>query len=244
MFKTLSGMHIGDIRPILGAIRSVQAPIRTIHAEVPAPTPFITISREAGAGGRSLAERLVERLNEIDPGERAWSAWDRELVEKVAADHAISTRLVESLEVQTHSWIQEMLGGMSVNNDAYVDEAKIYRRVASTIRALAQVGRVVIVGRGGAYITAGMDGGMHARLVAPEPWRIDYMAKLMNVPLDVAAGEVRRLDHNREAFLKRYWPGRAHRMDMFTLTLNVSQLTEEQAVTCITQLVPRPVAAG
>src|SRR5687767_1330894 len=60
--------------------------------------PFITISRQAGAGGRSLAKQLADRLNSIDPGELPWTTWDNELVEKVASEHYVSPSRVEALE--------------------------------------------------------------------------------------------------------------------------------------------------
>ena len=40
------------------------------------------------------------------------------------------------------------------------------------VRALAEVGRVIIVGRGGVFITRDLPGGIHVRLVAPREWRV------------------------------------------------------------------------
>ena len=57
------------VRPILAAVKSIgmsHVPVAGRHTA----EPFVTISRESGAGGVALAERLVEHLNHVDPGER------------------------------------------------------------------------------------------------------------------------------------------------------------------------------
>jgi cytidylate kinase len=239
MSKTFSGESAGNIRSILGAIRSVPVPVAPGQREEHRAQPFITISRQPGAGAWTLAQKLVEYLNIADPGEQPWTCWDRELVEKVSADHRIASELVESLEDASHSWMQDFLSGLSFHTG---DEAKVYQRVATTIRALAQVGRVVIVGRGGVFITRNMPGGIHVRLVAPLGRRVEHMAEYLGVSRAEAAVRVREMERNREGFYRRYWPGESLAAENFTLTLNTQTLDEQQCIGCILPLVS--AAAG
>lgn len=233
----------GKVRPIFAAIRTVPVPVHAGQPLAqPARPPFITISRQGGAGGKTLGHRLVERLNQIDPGEPPWSAWDRELVEKIAADHHISKTLVESLQDISRTWLQEFLAGFSFAS-AEESEVRIYRRVAATIRALAQVGRVVIVGQGGVYITRSMPGGIHLRLVAPEPYRIDFMMRNHNMTREAATTHVRETERNRNAFFKRYWPNESLGPESFALTINVAAMDEERMVDCILPLVTQAVGS-
>lgn len=201
--------------------------------------PFVTISRQAGAGGWSLAKLLVERLNTIDPGERQWAAWDRELLERIAEEHHIPAALVESLE-HPRCWLEDLLSGISLSNDAAsLDEYQVYRRVASTVRGLARAGRSVIVGRGAVYATNDLPGGVHVRLIAPVEYRIARVARLMKVPEAKAAAEIHRLDRHREAFHRRYWPGKALMAEVFTITFNAAAITEEQMVASVLPLIRR-----
>src|SRR5687768_9533551 len=71
--------------------------------------PFVTVSRQAGAGGRTFAKLLVERLNALDGSERPWAVWDRELVEKVAADHHIPEAVVEQLGCGRRSPLEQLV---------------------------------------------------------------------------------------------------------------------------------------
>jgi len=247
---------------ILGAIRSEQKrgehpnpsgePYRS--RDQPKPVPFVTISRQAGAGGRTLARRLGERLDALaigvgDDRERAWSAWDHELVEKVAKEHDLSQGLVGALEDSRHQWVQDFLAGFSAGSaKLHPEEFKIYRRVAHTIRGLANLGGAIIVGRGGVFITRDLPGGVHVRLVAPLADRIENMAHRLDVSTAEATKWVKDVDHNREAFYRRHWPGKELTPETFTITLNTAGLTEEQMVSAVMPLIPgiweRLAAAG
>lgn len=223
------------IAPILGAIRSTGMPA-SAPAGVSAARqvmPFVTISREAGAGGVTLARALVERLNGIEPDERPWQALDRELIERIAADHQISQELIASLEETSHNWLTDFFSGITLRDDPTPSEVRVFHSVAATVRALAQAGRVVMVGCGAGYIAGNMPGGVHVRLVADFQFRVRYMARLLNLPDEKAAEEVRRRDANRAAFFKRFFPQRPIRPEEFTLTFNSGCLSEEEMVAAI-----------
>jgi cytidylate kinase len=205
------------------------------------PAPFVTISRQAGAGGNTLATALERRLNDVDPGDRPWTSWDKELVSKVALDHHLPASSVESLESEgTHpTWFQEFLSALGTGEGADLDEYQLFRRVAITVRTLALVGRCILVGRGAVYATSDLPGGIHVRLVAPLVHRIAHFAKIRGITEKEAASEVQRIDRERETFHHRYWPKRALLPEIFTITLNAEQIDEERMVDCILPLIQR-----
>ncbi len=225
------------VTPILGSIRSTGVPTLRTTAP-PRVLPFITVSRQAGAGGNSLAEVLVKRLNaRLPEDDRRWQSFDRELVEKVAADHHISAQLIDSLEEASHSWLADFFSGMSMCDDASPSEMTVFHKVCATVRALAQAGRVILVGCGAGFIAADMPGGVHVRLVAPFERRVAMMARLLGSSREAAAAEVRRRDWNRQSFFARYWPGRPLNAEQFTMTLNSAEMTEEQMATAVMAMV-------
>ena len=63
-----------------------------------------------------------------------WTAWDKELVEKVAADHHIAGELAESLGDRRPNWLEDLFEGIQVHQAA-ASEFEVYRRVAGTVRA-------------------------------------------------------------------------------------------------------------
>lgn len=227
------------IRPILGAIRSIPVPAKGFGQQVISAQPFITISREPGAGGWSLARHLVDALNIAHPNdEHVWTCWDRELVEKVATDLQLSTTLIDSLEDRGHSWLSDFLGSLSLSDSGVrSDEPRIYSRVAATIRALAQTGRVVIVGRGGVFITRKMHGGVHIRLVAPLQARAALFAREFHLAPEQALAKLKDLEHHRSAFYRHYWPGEKLNPEDFTLTINTATVDQATMVEMIATLV-------
>jgi cytidylate kinase len=234
-----------NIRPILASIKTVPIPAK-LGEEPPKPAlPFVTLSREVGAGAWTLAQRLAESLSQSDPGEQLWTCWDRELVEKVASDHRLSTRLIESLEESSHSWLGDFFSSLRFADDpANADELTVFHGVAKTIRALAQAGRVIIVGRGGVFLTRRMRGGVHIRLVAPLATRIEHMRQHLNVSRDEAVRQVQELTRRREAFYKRYWPGEPIRPELFTAVLNTEAVSQEGMVAVIEALVRQAAAVN
>lgn len=225
------------LSPIVAAVRSHVHVIGGRPESGDRSPAFITISREAGAGGRTLMRGLVERLNDLDPpgpGQTPWNGFDKELVEKVSQDHNLHKTLVDLLGEQTHSWLHDVFAGLT----SQTTETQVYRRVAETIRGLAQGGRAVIVGRGGVFITHNMPRGVHIQVVAPYEYRIEQMARLLNTDEKHAANEVRRIDQNRESFYKRYWPDTPLSPSIFTATFNSAAMSDEKMVEAVLPLIP------
>src|SRR6266568_5245832 len=138
---------------------------------------FITISRQPGISTDGFADYLASHLNAKSPG---WKVWDRELVEKVATDHHIAAELVAALGQSGRSWLEDFVRGLSMSAGP-LEEQAVYRRVATTIRALAQAGKAIVIGRGAVHITANMLGGVHVRLVAPWGYRVWRLADELGI---------------------------------------------------------------
>jgi hypothetical protein len=238
-------LNIQDIMPALAALHSgeYQHQRGPLHHPDRGPAPFVTISRQAGAGGRSLANRLAERLNARDPGDVPWAVWDNELVERVAAEYHLPRSKVAALEETRPSWLEELLGGLTVSGNP-ADELTVYHRVATTIRALAEIGRVIIVGRGAGFVTADMPGGVHLRLVAPLDRRIEWAARSMGISKAVATDWVKEKDAARDAFYRRHFPKWPLTPENFTATFNVAGTTDERLEESVLALVPTSAAVG
>ena len=193
---------------------------------------FVTVSRQAGAAGRTFARELVEKLNSL-PHDRLWACWDQELVEKVSKDYDIEKALVAQLEQNPHNWVVEVLEGFTTPDKRHPDEMIVYRRVAMVVRALAEAGNAVIVGRGGAFLTADIPGGLHVRLVAPRIRRIAHVAEREGISEREAATKLTQMERARDAFYKRHWPDRALGPEEFTVTFNSDKLSIPQIVQAV-----------
>lgn len=205
--------------------------------------PFITISREPGAGGDSLAEELVRRLQQVDRSDPPWTAFDKNLVDKVAADYHMSKRLIESIEERSYDWLREVFENLTTSAPTAVPEDVIaYHRVAKTMWALAHAGRVVLVGRAGVFVTAGLSNGVHVRLVAPMQMRAHRIQKERGLTEREAHREIEQLDAKRKAFFDRFWPGHTLAPETFTVTYNTAYLDEGKMADSIVPLLAKVAA--
>jgi cytidylate kinase len=232
-----------NVHAILGSVGSVSVSSRVdAHGQPVLPNvPFITLSRQPGAGAWKLAQEFVAVMNAAHPEGPPWTFWDRELVEKVAIDHKLSTRLIESLDMAKPSWLADLFGGLSSREQH--EDLKVYHRVAQTIRALAQAGRVVIVGRGGVFATRDMPAGISLRLVAPLESRIASIGQDNKLSRDAATRWVKDHEQQRATFYHRFWPGKTLDPEHFTLTINTARVTTAEMVTLLRNLVEPRVAA-
>src|SRR5271170_1579766 len=215
---------------ILNAAIHSQMHITPGHPDEPA-RPFVTVSRQPGAGGIPFSHRLAERLNGIDGGD--WWAWDQELIEKVSSEYHIERSILEMLEVRPHSWLDDLLVNFSsADTTPDVLELRAYKRVMMAFRALAEAGHAIIVGRGGVFVTGQMPGGIHLRLVAPIEHRIRYVSVAGKISLSEAAARIESIDRNRDSFYAHYWPGKSIAPETFMLTLNSAALSVDEMVEC------------
>ncbi len=102
------------------------------------PGPVVTISREPGSGGESIAETLSAEL------QLHLYTWD--IVEQIAKDEHVSTQVVSTLDEKARSefedWLADFQGTHNLSSYAYLHDLK---RIIFTI---ASHGSALILGRG------------------------------------------------------------------------------------------------
>ncbi len=231
-----------EMRSIVAAVASSVRGVgagRQPRAE--SPWRFVTVARQAGVGGVEFSQRLAGRLTQLDPDVRPWESFDRELVEKVATEKRVPLELVETFDEVSRTWLDTLIEGLSFSGRE-PGEMALYHHVSQTILALARAGRVVLVGRGSAFVTARLAGGVHAYLIAPLAYRVDHLAQRLGVSVREAAQRIAEVDANRAAFYRRHWPGVAIGPEAFTATFNLAAASEERVIESLAQLALRPMA--
>lgn len=224
------------LRPISASIRTTAAPRRRSADEPAHRLPFVTISRQAGAGALELASSLVAVLNERSRAAPAWRCFDRELVERIAADHDVPVHHLQNIEERAHSWVDDLVSGLRFSNSRRDDQI-LYQKACRTIRDLAGEGHCVIVGAGAVFATEDMPLGLHLRLVAPREHRIEGVAHQRNLSRDDAAQWMMRVDANREDFFRRCWPGRTLAPEAFAMTINTAAVAMPVIVEMVMMLI-------
>jgi len=135
--------------------------------------PFITISRQCGAGGRQLATALIDAMTG-HPSDlfQGWRVFDRRLCEELTENRELKRSLDSVFSEECHSEIDALVRNiLGVRSDQPAAIAAMF----AAIRTVATRGKVIIVGRAGSCVTASLPLGVHIRLVAPLEYRIEQM---------------------------------------------------------------------
>ncbi len=149
------------------------------------PKPVITVSREFGAGGHTVARMLLHRLD----GE--WQVWDSNIVDAIAQKAEVLPAVVEDLDQHVRGPILDVFGhliGSPLNPQEY---GRLLREV---LRALAERGKVIIVGRGANFV---LQKALNVRLIAGKEHRIAYAMNELGLSRLDAMDRVRKEDEER-----------------------------------------------
>lgn len=161
-------------------------------------SPTVTLTREFGCEGYPIAQRL-QALLEKKSG-RPWVVMDRALLDAVAEDHHLSAQILQNIGVKNR-FLDDMLSTFSPR---WKSDKDYYRLLCRQIIALAQVGNVILVGRGAAILTQEVGNCFHFRIVAPMHFKVASIAARTGLAADEAQDLIQTRQRQRDAFLKDF----------------------------------------
>lgn len=197
------------------------------RSPVPGAThpPFLTISRQAGAGAGTVARLVAEKLNTASPAPQPWAVFDKNLIAKVLEDadlpQEIAKHIAEDKDTTVKALVGELLG-------LHPSMWTIFHHTSDTILKLARVGRCIIVGRGGNIITTRLTGGIHVRLVAPENVRKAHLKAHFNIDEAAASKYLHEHDEGRRRYVKTNFERSIDDPLLYDAVLNTGTLGFEQ----------------
>lgn len=132
--------------------------------------PFITISRECGAGGYELADALMKAFaGQVGDVFRGWQVLNRELCEKLVEETDLNRSVRDLLSEEYYSEVQALVYSLLGEPS---QKTQVYKELFEVIRTLATFGKVIIVGRAGCCVTESLPLGIHVRLTASMESRV------------------------------------------------------------------------
>ncbi|MBI4776610.1 MAG: cytidylate kinase-like family protein [Deltaproteobacteria bacterium] len=195
----------------------------------------ITISRQFGAGGRDLGERLAKRIG--------YRLVDEDMLEQVASKAKVSPEGVLSFEKSGGSKLMKFLDSLISKKfidrvlseeRGYIDADRYVGVVREVILELHKQGDVIILGRGGQYILQNQPNTLHVLLVADRKHREQFLIEKYRVTERVAAQAIAREDRQRTLFLNCFSTENHDAPLLYDLVINTGRLgmskTEELIV--------------
>ena len=205
-------------------------------------SPFITISRESGSGGSSLAHLLTRKFNSAGSDPVAWNVYAGNVITRMLqANHLpddLARFLPEDRVPEINASIGELVG-------LHPSLWELMQKTNETMRQLAAGGHVVLVGRGANFATAGIGRGLHVRLIAPPEHRARYFVQLQGITLTAALAHIAKCDAARRRYVAANFNAQVDNPAAYDLVINTAHVSLTEAAELIAARIQAraPVAA-
>lgn len=192
----------------------------------------ITISREFGSGGRTIAKAVADRLG--------FDFYDKSLVELIAKESGYSKDFVE-LRGEDATSTSSFLFNLSRSSSGGYEgisgvSDKLYVIQHNIIKRLPDQGPCVIVGRCSDYILKDCPDALHVFIYADTPFKAERIVNLYGERDDVPEKRLEEKDKKRKVYYRNY-TGRIWGMSTnYDLCLNSGKLGIDNCIDIIAKL--------
>ncbi|MBU8933315.1 MAG: cytidylate kinase-like family protein [candidate division Zixibacteria bacterium] len=189
--------------------------------EVPTTLPpqIITVSRQTGSRGSYFASKLAHKLD--------CQRIHREIIDAICSSSGYRKRIIESLDERYRTVLDTLVTALLTGQA--VDHGDYYRHLCQVVLSMAELGGIVLVGRGGGFIL-GPRRGFHIRVVCPRQERIDNLVSYKNVSATEAEESVERSDAQRREYISKLFGANIDDPSWYDLVFNTAYLDVEEMV--------------
>ncbi len=200
--------------------------------------PVVTISRQYGAGGSSVAATVASELGA--------EVVDKKLIEEVAKRLSLQPSDVAAEEERPRTILESLVRSFSTLEpgmgagwtppypDPFYDPRKeIIHLTEQVIREVAQSGNVVIVGRGAGFVLGDRSNNFRVFLRAPDEVRLKTLMDRFGLAEDVTRRQMHETDSNRAAYIKQLYGRDWCDPDDYDLVVNTGSISYQTAAAMI-----------
>ena len=200
--------------------------------------PVITISRQFGAGGKTLGKMVADELG--------LEFADSDIIEKVAEMANVSTHWVETVENEAGGKLSRFITRMVSkplvdrilkDERGYIDEEIYLDYLVLIIAQVADEGDAVILGRGSQYILNDHPDAFHILMIDELENRVRFMKENYELSDSRAARVVRGEDKRRKVLYQKLGKTDYDDPFLYHLVLNMSKISLEEAKNMVCSLV-------
>ena len=156
--------------------------------------------------------------------------FDRELMDKVLADHNLPKYLAQFLPEDRASQVEDTLADIF---GVHPPAQKVVQQTAETLLQLAELGSAILIGRAGNIVTANLPNVMHVRLIAPLEDRIERICRDDHKTPAEAKRFCLDEEQARTRYVKTYFHADINDGLLYHLVINTSRVGYDNAARII-----------
>ena len=194
----------------------------------------ITISRQFGAGGKTIGTMVADRLG--------YTFVDEDIIQIIAEKAKVSPGWVESVEKEAGGRLSRIVTRMvskplveRVLKDeyGYIDEQIYIDYLVVIIAQMAEEGNVVFLDRGSQYILNDFPGAFHVLLINSFENRVAFMMDRYDLTQSKATHVVKSEEKRRTNLYKKIGKQDYDQPELYHMVINMAKVDLEDAVNTI-----------
>ena len=204
----------------------------------------ITINRELGSGGRTVGEKLAERLGV--------SFYDKALIKALEEKYHLTVEEIEKLKGQKNNWWSDFKRVVSVggalNQSVYyqvpvgskselLTTADLFHAETEILEGIAENESCVIAGRCGFFVFRNHPNHLSILILAPLEYRIQRVMRKKGLSHEDAEKIIRQVDRMRENYVTKYTNSSRYDARNYNLVISSDERTEDEIADLIVRYI-------
>ena len=204
----------------------------------------ITINRELGSGGRTVGEKLAERLGV--------SFYDKALIKALEEKYHLTVEEIEKLKGQKNNWWSDFKRVVSVggalNQSVYyqvpvgskselLTTADLFHAETEILEGIAVNESCVIAGRCGFFVFRNHPNHLSILILAPLEYRIQRVMRKKGLSHEEAEKIIRQVDRMRENYVTKYTNSSRYDARNYNLVISSDERTEDEIADLIVRYI-------
>lgn len=199
----------------------------------------VTINRELGSGGRTVGQKLAEKLQV--------PFYDKALIKALEEMYHLDVEAIEKLKGRSHSWWSEFKRTMTIG---YQYNANYYRSGSSNepdllttdemfkaeqeiLKGIAKDGSCVVAGRSGFFVFRDHPNRLSILIQASMDFRLKRVANKQHITSEEARKIIEKVDKMRENYVNKYTKSSRYDTRNYDLVITADGKTEDEIVDII-----------
>lgn len=200
----------------------------------------ITINRELGSGGRTVGEKLAEKLGV--------SFYDKALIKALEEKYHLTVEEIERLKGQKNNWwsdFKRVVGiGSGLTKAPYYQTTmgeepelltteEMYKAEKEIVKEIAEEESCVISGRTAFYILKDQPNRLSVLIQAPMERRIQRVMTKQGLSREEAEKAIKKVDKMRENYVNKYTGTSRYDTRNYDLVITMDGKTEDEVADLI-----------
>lgn len=199
---------------------------------------LITITREFGAGGSTVARTVAERLG--------WRLVDNELVEEIGRRAGMTTAEAQERVERGPTFVERLVRALAASNPELLTPASVQppeaedarlKQITEEVVSESAGNHAVLVGRAAGAVIGRRDDALHIKLVGTIDYRRQVIAERLGISPAEAERKIRDVDAHRAEYHRRWYQRDWTDARNYHLVINAGWVGLDRAADLIVELV-------